>query len=101
MFTTEDKNIGFPQFYVHREDQSILSLLVKKHELTVYSGPTQHGRLPEKYIRPGCEMIYYGAERGQDDYRIFVIHHCTRDGNKKSFIINFCVQFFYDRLGLN
>lgn len=55
-------------FYEHREDQSILSLLVKKYKIRSWSDPSQYGRLPEKYIRPGCEMIYYGRE----DYAPFI-----------------------------
>lgn len=35
------------QFYSHREDQSILSLLVKKYSVRAYSDHTQYGRLPE------------------------------------------------------
>lgn len=76
----EDEDIGF---YSHREDQSILSLLVKKHAIKVYSDPSQYGRLPEKYIREGCAMKYYGDKPGYQDYPICILHHRTKDGNKK------------------
>lgn len=64
-------------FFAHREDQSILSLLSKKHHIRAYSDPSQYGRLPEKYIRDNCRMEYYGKE----DYRPFILHHRTGDGN--------------------
>ena len=70
-------------FYAHREDQSILSLLIKKYKVRAWSDPSQYGRLPEKYIRPGCEMVYYGNCIGQEDYPVCILHHRTKDGNKK------------------
>lgn len=70
-------------YYGHREDQSILSLLVKRYNLQAWSDPSQYGRLPEKYKRDGCEMVYYGKQIGQEDYPICVLHHRTKDGNKK------------------
>lgn len=70
-------------FYSHREDQSILSLLVKKYYIRAYSDPSQYGRLPEKYIREGCEMKYYGDYPGYQDYLICILHHRTKAGNKK------------------
>lgn len=79
----KDKTQEATYFYDHREDQSILSLLVKKYKLRAWSDPSQYGRLPEKYIRNGCEMIYYGDHIGQEDYPICILHHRTKDGNKK------------------
>ena len=69
-------------YYGHREDQSILSLLVKKYNLQAWSDPSQYGRLPEKYRRAKCEMVYYGKYVGQEDYPICIVHHRTKDGNR-------------------
>jgi len=73
----EDKSDEEEYFYSHREDQSILSLLIKKYDIKAYSDPSQYGRLPEKYFRDGCQMKYYGHE----DYPICILHHRTKDGN--------------------
>ena len=62
-----------PEYIAHREDQSILSLLVKKYHMKVYSDPSQFGRLPEKYAQKNFVMSYYGKE----DYSPFIIHHRT------------------------
>lgn len=77
------KDEEYNGFYSHREDQSILSLLVKKYSIKAYSDPSQYGRLPEKYIREGCEMKYYGDYPGYEDYPICILLHRTKDGNKK------------------
>lgn len=75
----KDKSKECEEFYDHREDQSILSLLVKKYKIKSWSDPSQYGRLPEKYIRSGCIMVYYGKE----DYSPFILHHRLKKINKK------------------
>lgn len=77
----KDLDAEIPEFISHREDQSILSLLVKKYNLKVYSDPSQFGRLPEKYSQKGFVMSYYGKE----DYKPFIIHH--RTSNAKMSVI--------------
>ena len=87
-------------FYEHREDQSILSLLAKKYKLKVWSDPSQYGRLPEKYIRSGCEMIYYGDCIGQEDYSICLIHHRTKNGSKKILLKQLLCAVLPRKIGL-
>lgn len=41
---------NFPDFYSHREDQSILSLLRIKHGLTVFRDPSDYGETPHMYF---------------------------------------------------
>lgn len=72
-------------FIAHREDQSVLSILCKKHGLRAWSDPSQYGRLPEKYHNPSYEMDYYGGIPGYQDYPICIIHH--RKGNAKLTVI--------------
>lgn len=48
-----DNNPDYPEadyFVAHREDQSILSLLAKKHSITAHLNPTQYGLFPEKSL---------------------------------------------------
>lgn len=96
----DDLSMEAPYFYAHREDQSILSLLVKKHRLNVWSDPSQYGRLPEKYIRPGCEMVYYGGKPGTQDYPICIIHHRTKNGNRKVLLNQLLCAVLPRRIGL-
>ena len=96
----EDKTQEARYFYDHREDQSILSLLVKKYKLKAWSDPSQYGRLPEKYIRNGCEMLYYGDHVGQEDYPICLIHHRTKDGNKKVLLNQLLCAVLPRKIGL-
>lgn len=87
-------------FYDHREDQSILSLLAKKKNLKIWSDPSQYGRIPEKYKRNNCEMVYYGKYVGQQDYPICIIHHRTKNGNKKVIIKQFLCAILPRKIGL-
>ena len=96
----EDKTQEARYFYDHREDQSILSLLVKKYKLKAWSDPSQYGRLPEKYIRNGCEMVYYGDHVGQEDYPICLIHHRTKDGNRKVLLNQLLCAVLPRKIGL-
>ena len=89
-----------PYFYAHREDQSVLSLLAKKYDLQIYSDPSQYGRLPEKYKRDGCEMLYYGEQTGQEDYPVCILHHRTKDGNKKVLFNQFLCAVLPRKIGL-
>ena len=41
------------QFWGHRSDQSVLSLLSKKWKLKIHQDPSQFGRVPEKYYAAG------------------------------------------------
>ena len=96
----KDINQEASYYYGHREDQSILSLLVKKYNLQAWSDPSQYGRLPEKYKRNGCEMLYYGEQIGQEDYPICVLHHRTKDGNKKILLNQFLCAILPRKIGL-
>ena len=92
----DDKSSEEPNFYAHREDQSILSLLIKKYNIKAYSDPSQYARLPEKYIRDGCIMKYYGKE----DYPIFILLHRTKDGNKKVIFRQWLCAILPRKIGL-
>lgn len=99
---TRRRNIAYEAsyYYGHREDQSILSLLVKKYNFQAWSDPSQYGWLPEKYKRNGCEMLYYGEQIGQEDYPICVLHHRTKDGNKKVLFNQFLCAILPRKIGL-
>ena len=92
----EDMGKEISAFYAHREDQSILSLLAKKNGIKPYSDPSQHGRLPEKYIRKNCTMVYYGKE----DYKPFILHHRTKQGDKKVLLNQWLCAILPRKLGL-
>ena len=91
-----DKSGEIEGFYAHREDQSILSLLAKKWEIETYSDPSQYGRLPEKYKREGCEMVY--CER--EDYRPLIIHHRTGQAEIKIIMNQWLCAVLPRKMGL-
>lgn len=92
----QDTGREIATFYAHREDQSILSLLSKKHGIRAYSDPSQYGRLPEKYIRKNCTMHYYGKE----DYRPFLLHHRKKQADAKVLLHQWLCAALPRRLGL-
>lgn len=91
-----DKSGEIEGFYAHREDQSILSLLAKKWEIETYSDPSQYGKLPEKYKREGCEMVY--CER--EDYRPLIIHHRTGQAEIKIIMNQWLCAVLPRKMGL-
>ena len=96
IFPQEDKSKEETGFFAHREDQSVLSLLIKKYNIKTYSDPSQYGRLPEKYIREGCSMQYYGKE----DYPICIILHRTADANIKVIFKQWLCAILPRKIGL-
>ncbi|MGM8138970.1 hypothetical protein [Enterococcus italicus] len=70
-----DEGIG----YIHREDQSILSLLAKKNNLNMHTDPSQYGNIPEKYYQEG--RIFKKIMSDNDRYKAVLVHH--RTGNMK------------------
>ncbi len=68
------------KFIQHREDQSILSLLSKKYNISRHKDPSQYGKLPEKYKGEGR---IFKIENFQDRYPVCLIHHRTADVNLK------------------
>ncbi|NIK69238.1 hypothetical protein FHT67_002675 [Paenibacillus sp. BK720] len=63
-------------FIQHREDQSVLSLLLKKYRIQRHLDPSQYGRLPEKYYAEGRLHV---VEKHKQLYPTILIHHRTAD----------------------
>lgn len=77
---SENRSYELREFIEHREDQSILSLLVKKYNIKYFSDPSQFGVYPEKYMGKeggGRTLKYYGFI----DYKPFILHHRRNDKN--------------------
>ncbi len=83
-------------FLMHREDQSILSLLVKSKNIGFYQDPTQFGKLPEKYKGNGRIMNFYSYH----DYKPFIILHRCRSLNFNTFIRQYLCAILPRRIGL-
>lgn len=63
---------GSSDMLTHREDQSILSLLCKKHGIAAHKDPTQCGKVPEQYRYP--QMLYRETE-AKDTYPPLLVLH--------------------------
>ncbi len=79
----EDKEINCIE---HREDQSILSVLLKKEHVTPHKDPTQFGKMPEFYVYGAKNIVdldgeieYQISEHDNDTYPVVIALH--RSGN--------------------
>lgn len=68
------------QFIAHREDQSVLSLLAKKHGIKPHMDPTQFSKIPEKY--QGENRIFRIPEH-EEAMPVSLVLHRTPDANLK------------------
>lgn len=69
--THSDKEQG-KDFVAHREDQSILSLLCKKHGIRTHRDPSQRGKHPETYYT--CDYAFKMTEHN-DTYKPVIFLH--------------------------
>ena len=86
-------------FCAHREDQSVLSLLLKKHHIRLSSDPSQFGKYPELYSDGTKALLRYRRER---DIPLLILHHRQRTFVFREFrrIISFalCPEWLGHRL---
>lgn len=72
---SSEHNPEYPEadyFVAHREDQSILSLLVKKYGYTAHLDPTQYASFPEKLNRP---YNLHVENEQQKEYPVVILLH--------------------------
>lgn len=62
----------FPEFISHREDQSILDILVRKHKLQTYREPSDHGYIKTWY--KGCGSAFNFKKFRNSPYGIIVLN---------------------------
>lgn len=75
------------QFVAHREDQSILSLLCKKHGIKPHKDPSQRGKYPETFYSSNYEYQVPGHK--EDKYGTVLFLHKAKEPN-----LWICAKFF-------
>lgn len=75
---TDNKYTNITDFVAHREDQSIFSLLCKKHNVVPSYDPSQYGVLQDWYAVKG---IPYCPVKLKREYPVCIYLHKTRDIN--------------------
>ena len=75
------------RFVVHREDQSILSLLCKKKGISSHKDPSQRGKCPETFYNPN--YFYRVPEHPDDKYGTILFLHKAKNPN---FIT--CIKYY-------
>lgn len=69
------ENNANERFITHREDQSVFSLLCKKHGIQPSLDPTQYGKLPEKYYH--SNQYIFSPSKCKREYNPFIVLHRT------------------------
>lgn len=86
----------FPDFYSHREDQSILTLLCLKYALPSFRDPSQFGDRPWMYA--SSSYSYNPKEYKESTYPKIVVSN--RKENPKKYRIKELIQTIGNKLGL-
>lgn len=73
----------FDDFVAHREDQSVLSILVRKHNLPVFRDPSDFGERPWQYARN--EWSFVPKKYSNSDYPKIIISNRKADPIKYLF----------------
>lgn len=101
---SDDENVlGMPnysEFIEHRHDQSILSLLSKKHKNVLIEGDiSDYGRFPYKYLHKS-NYLYDEEIIQHPDKNIFKgTILSNRSVNPLVYIAKYCVRFFLYKIG--
>lgn len=67
----------WPDFFAHREDQSIFDICVRKYKLKVYREPSDGGEMPWYYIRFGFQ--YNEKKYPDSDYPTILLNNRQTD----------------------
>lgn len=98
----------FEDFHAHREDQSILSILTRKHNLPVFRDPSDFGERPWMYARK--EWSYAPKKYTNSNYPKIIVSNRKTDPIKykrKEFIITilnklgiYNKKYFFKKIGI-
>ena len=86
----------WPDFYSHREDQSILTLLAIKHKLPSFRDCSDYGMMPYMYSSP--DWSYCPKKYPNSTYPTIVL--CSRKMNPLKYAIKYFVKRFFSTLGI-
>lgn len=86
-----------PNFVANRDDQSLLSLLAKKHHITPHKDPTQFGKYPERYWLYNFEKVHV---KYRDKYPVCIILHRSTNLSPLEIGKSLILTFLPRRLGL-
>lgn len=87
----------FEKFISHREDQSIISVLGKLHNLKPFSDPTNYGRMPLEYLDRNrlFRVVNYESQYNID--QIYFLH--CRSSNPLIYFLKFCIKNVIRKVG--
>lgn len=86
----EDIQKEVPEFINHRNDQSVLSLLVKKHNIGPHLDPTQYGKYQMKYFIKGR---FFVETKNLDTYKSCIFLHREKNISLKILISSILMTY--------
>lgn len=82
----------FPDYFAHREDQSILSLLRVKHNLPIYRDCSDYGVMPWQYRGAG-QWTYNPKEYPECKYPTIIL--CNRKAKPLNYFFKYLIKRIY------
>ena len=82
LFTDLDNSMGkenYPEFLAHRHNQSILSILAKKHNLNIYRDPSEYGVRPTLYKYSAPNATFMNIKYKNSPYPQVIVHHRSKE----------------------
>jgi len=64
-----------PKFQSHREDQSVLSIVVNRNAIPLYRDPSDYGEFPFQYKHPKGKWTYVRVKYRNSTYPTITLHH--------------------------
>jgi len=86
----------FVDFIAHREDQSVLSILVRKHNLPVFKDPSDYGKRPWQFA--ANDRIYSPKEYVNSDYPHILLSN--RRENPRKYYLKEKIKTILNKLGI-
>ena len=87
----------WPDFFAHREDQSILSLLRDKWQLPAFRDPSDYGEMPFMYCGTG-KWTYNPKEYKNSTYPTIIL--CNRKVKPYKYWCAYIIKHWLHKLGI-
>lgn len=103
IFTDEDNILGkgnYSEFIANRHNQSVLSILAKKHNLNIYRDPSEYGIHPALYKFAVPNATFLNVIYNNSTYPQTIVHHRSKSVRADVNIFAFVRKYFPARISI-
>lgn len=98
---TDEPNRGaienYPEFKENRHNQSVLSIIVKKHGYKTYRDPSEYGIKPLLYKYSVPNTIYKPHYHQESNYPQIIVHHRSKKIRFDVYLFSFIRRYFPEK----